>query len=46
MGLVMGEVERQRNGIDCCRDCRRKPFQQAKGRIVGFEHAIVKCEGM
>lgn len=45
MGLVMGAVERQRDDVDCCRDCRRRPFQHAKGRIVGFEHAIIaNCE--
>lgn len=46
VGLVMGAVERQRDGADWCRDCRRRPSQQAKGRIVGLEHAIMKFEGM
>ena len=40
-GPEMEVVERQRNDVGCCRDCRRNPFQQPKGRIMGLEQAIM-----
>ena len=41
----MAAVERHRNDARFCRDCRRSPFQQLKGRIAGLEHAMADWYG-
>lgn len=39
--IVRGAVDRHRAAAFCCRECRIKDFQQANGRSVGVNEAIV-----